>query len=1265
MCFPQTHLMTSYRNCMKQRHKRCTRISTFLHLTFISITLHCFAGAVVKAQDTVTGAFEGIVTDSQSGVRLRGALVEIINQQTRVTYTLRTDYRGRFFQGLLLPGTYTVRVSLTGYQTKEAAQILRITYTGEVVPVPVALDALPTGTAAPAPANPLSVEDTDTRANISTIDGRRTGSFTESEIVKLPIGGTTTTRTFDELALLLPGVAPPPQTIGSIAGPGVGAGVGSSGQFSANGLRSRGNNFTVDGSDNNDEDIGVRRQGFVDLIPQSIESVQEYNAITLLAPAQFGRNIGAQVNAVSKSGGNDIHGVVYGTFNSSQLNARNFFDTTFGNGTTTQSINNEDVLVQTRSVSGAVLSQQPLTVRNQSGGEDSLTFSQLGFVVGGPLKQNQLFYFVSLETENLNATQEASFAVPTIEERGAFRSGATGIFLDPFTGQPTSTIPTSRNGAAIFSLYPFPNNVTGIYGANTYTQTLPASGDGTILSGKIDNNFHVRGREQSFTGRYNFADDSRDIPVTGGALFSSLKPKIRTQNLSLFLNSNLSASNAVKSVFNQVRLSYGRTRLRFDEIRDHEFLVPSRLFPSTPFLLNAPELLNVTAPLAPGIGNNGPVIYVSRPITVEDEIGPVGQVIIEGFSPVGVDVFNFPQRRVNNTYQFADQLTLRARSHSIVFGVDVRRTELNSELPRNARPQLTFNGAPRLVFENGIARFPTANDSNPIIRGQDLASIATPNNFFLTLSTGAPDSINLRFYQLNVFAQDQWRVSPNVSLSFGLRYEYNTPLKEINGLVERTFASPELSLIPGLESFIAGRTRINDPDRNNFGPRVGGAYSPNPFSSHHLTVVRGGYGIFYDQILGAVASQSRNAFPNFLTLNFGGGPFTSIENEFPLALYNPARDSVPVGNDSVNLQVPGSLNILNPNLPLSTYLPYLLANFPSAISPTLPARLLPMPMAHHYSVAVEQQLWRSIAVSAAYVGTKGRHLLRFSTPNLGPALNITPTRFDIFPELFSIPRFRGRVAQPARPVSGVGAINIFETTARSSYNALQVQIRGRSFAGFQYQLAYTLSKAEDDVSDVFDLAGASALPQNSLTFAGEWGAANFDSRNRVSYNFIYTAPAFTTRRGVVAAVVRGIEIGSTGQFQTGRPFTVNSTIDVNQDGNLTDRLDNTDGLIVTGDARQPLMLTTSNTLSLLAPFGQDGIVTRNSFRAGRTFELNLSVAKRFGVKNQFTLRGDCFNCTNQANFGIPVRFLEAPGFGRAINAITPARRVQLSVKYSF
>ena len=129
------------------------------------------------------------------------------------------------------------------------------------------------------------------------------------------------------------------------------------------------------------------------------------------------------------------------------------------------------------------------------------------------------------------------------------------------------------------TLFPFPNNPEGIYGANTFTQVLPAGGQGIVTSAKLDDNFDAWGRPQSITARYNFTDDFRNIPVTGGAIFSTLKPDIRTQNLSLFWNSKITGPTATNMIFNQVRLSYGRTRLRFDEVRDEEFLIPSDRFP--------------------------------------------------------------------------------------------------------------------------------------------------------------------------------------------------------------------------------------------------------------------------------------------------------------------------------------------------------------------------------------------------------------------------------------------------------------------------------------------------------------------------------------------------------------------------------------------------------------------------------------------------------------------------------------------------------------
>jgi hypothetical protein len=1232
----------------------------------------------IHAQDTVTGAFEGTVTNSLTGDPIAGATAEIINLETSIILTKQTDARGRFYQGLLSPGLYRIRVTQSGYQTQEVVQRLQIARTGEVVPVPVSLEpvtaapatptqpAPPPVTGQPAPRTPTPNPAPSTtaappatasvvsevRASINTIDGQRSGSFNETQVTSLPLGGVTLTRSFDELALLLPGVAPAPPTLGVAAGPGQGAGVGTSGQFSVNGLRSRANNFTVDGSDNNDEDIGVRRQGFTALVPQTIESVREYQAITLLAPAQFGRNLGGIVNAVSKAGGSQVHGNVYGFFNSSQLNARNPFDTANGTTTTPLTAGTNQRVILRQLVNGAV-QNNPITVTNQSGGEDSFTLGKVGAVLGGPIVKQKTFYFFSYEKQIINATHEESFAVPTVEQRGAFNSGATGITRDPFNNS-TANIrvrPMGFNAPIIFSLFPFANNPQGFYGPNTFTQRLPASARGNVFSTKLDHNFKLAERTQSVTGRYNLTDDQRTIPVTGGALFSALKPRVRAQNFSFFFNSQVSAPHATTEMFNQVRLSYGRTRLRFGEVRDTQFLLPA----SDPFLLNAPVLTNITTP---STTTTPDVVYLlERPEFASDF--PLGQVNIAGFAPVGVDVYNFPQHRVNNTYQVADVFTLRRSEHSFAFGGETRRSELNSELPRVARTLVNYNGGPRLVNDGSNVRLPNATDRNPFLRAEDLVALDAPSAFFLTLDTvGAGATIGLRYYQHNLFAQDDWKLRPNLSLSFGLRYEYNSPPHEVNDLIERTFNDPALNQAPALRAFIDGRTEIFDPDRNNFAPRFGLAYAPKFFGRERVTVIRGGYGLFYDQALGAVVSQSRNVFPTFLTLNFGGLRVANTNGQ--LTFTSPAKFSFANGQPLVK---PGTLNQLNPAVGLTATLNYLNGvgspggqAFPDALGLTLPERVFKTPLAHHYSFAIEQQLNTNATVSVAYVGTLGRNLPRFTSPNRGAGAVVAPLGLVTG----GVPAINGRVLPPIRPVTGAGAVYLYEAAAQSRYDSLQLQMRGRLQRGLQYNLSYTYAHALDDVSDVFELAGASALPQNSLML-NERGAANFDLRHRFSTYFIYDFSALSDNW-----LLNGLQLAGTGQFNTGAPFTVNSLFDINLDGNLTDRLDTTSGLTITGDGRQPLRLQTENTFSLLAPLTQDGRVGRNTFRAGDLAVVDLAVAKLFQFTGQrLSVRAEFFNLFNRTNFAIPVRWLEAPGFGFAPRTVTPARRIQFALKYEF
>jgi hypothetical protein len=905
-----------------------------------------------------------------------------------------------------------------------------------------------------------------------------------------------------------------------------------------------------------------------------------------------------------------------------------------------------------------------MTAQNFSGGKDSMTVGHGGFVVGAPIVRNRLLSFFSYETQVLNAVQEESFAVPTIEQRGFFDSGATGLFDGTDVGFPTTTA-----GDAIFSLFPFPNNPRGVYGRNTFTQTLPASARGHMASGKLDWNFGIKGKPQTFTVRYNYTNDRRDIPVTGGALFSTLRPLVLTHNVSTFLNSQITTD-----IDNQFRFSYGRTRLNFNEVRDKTFLLPSKASPREPFLLNAKQLTNLTLPIFDPI----PVFYSSTfdpgAPTVEDNLGRIGQIILPGFSPVGVDVFNFPQRRVNNTFQFADTLTWRVvGGHFLSFGADIRRTELNSDLPRNSRTLLTFNGNPT-VFGGGF------------LLPQDFAATGAPTGAFLSLAdpqTGK-SAIRLRYNQYNVFAQDEWRILPNLSLSYGLRYEYNTPPEEADGIIEKTFNSPALNnpAISGVKQFLAGRTKIFDPDRNNFAPRFSLAYAANVFGADKPTVLRVGYGLYYDQALGAVVSQSRNVMPNFLTVNTGGfsPDFVNGSSIGLISFFNPARGGACFGRDSQGrctdfrpLVQPGTLNTRNSNLTFEQVLSIFVGAgsvFPNPATATLPSRVFEMPHAHHYSISVEQQIARDWVFNIAYVGTQGRDLLRTTTPNLGPNNIVIPLAVGLIDLL---PAFVGVTLPPkgARPTSGLGAITIYETKSISYYDALQLQLSGRlsnTLNALRFQMNYTYSSARDDVSDFFDLAGASALAQNSITRVGERGPANFDARHRFTANFTYQLPTLFNRSRAMRFFLGGFELMGTWQYQTGQPFTVNSTLDVNLDGNLTDRLDNTNGLIVArGNNQQPLRLSAGNTLSLLAPLGTDGKIERNTFRAGDFFLANFAVLKNFLIndRHRVSFRAEALNLFDRNNFNIPVRYLEAPGFGQATETVTPGRRIQFALKYSF
>jgi hypothetical protein len=378
--------------------------------------------------------------------------------------------------------------------------------------------------------------------------------------------------------------------------------------------------------------------------------------------------------------------------------------------------------------------------------------------------------------------------------------------------------------------------------------------------------------------------------------------------------------------------------------------------------------------------------------------------------------------------------------------------------------------------------------------------------------------------------------------------------------------------------------------------------------------------------------------------------------------------------------LPGTLNTIDPRATVPCILDeYLIrqvgGGFVPVLQTVLPVSDLEMPMAYHYTASFERAVAKDIFVSLAYVGTQGRHLLRQTTPNLG---DHSPTALHSVYITDERPRFGGFIDQPSqRDAAGVqrartspiaGTVRLYETSGNSRYDALQLQVRGPLARAAAYQFNYTLSKVTDDVSDVFDLAGAPSLPQNSLTRAGERSVANFDARHILSGYLSYTFPqGGDSPSRLKDFLFGGWQVTSKTRFQTAQPFTVNTVKDINKDGNLTDRPNTPSGIVITGDREQPLQLTVDPNTILAAP-GLDGALGRNTFRASNRFELDLSLLKRFtfdDAERRLTFRLDVFNLTNRANFGIPIRYLEAAGFGRAVNTVTPARRLQFSLKFQF
>ncbi|HMZ82515.1 MAG TPA: TonB-dependent receptor, partial [Acidobacteriota bacterium] len=529
-----------------------------------------------------------------------------------------------------------------------------------------------------------------------------------------------------------------------------------------------------------------------------------------------------------------------------------------------------------------------------------------------------------------------------------------------------------------------------------------------------------------------------------------------------------------------------------------------------------------------------------------------------------------------------------------------------------------------------------------------------------------PDSsLAVRFTELNLFTSAQVRLSPNFTVELGLRYERNTVPTDATGRLERSltvqnselppfdpesaFAQIFLGALDAQRSFLGGRRNIIRGDGDNVAVRAGFAWD---LSKTGRMSLRGGYGLFYDPILGTVVSQSRNALPSFIPVNFGSSVL------FPNALSaNPAFLRFGAQLDQ-SLIVPGTVNTISfaPEdyvsgigrlLTIGGF--FVGSGFGAAI--TLPDQNLASPTVHQYSLSLERTLPNGFTASLAYVGTTGRNLLRVRTPNGG---QLTPLAIRVLAG--GIPAV---IRLQNRPNPDLGAVTVFESSAHSTYNGLQASLVRRFTTGLAVQVSYTWSHAIDDVSDIFDTSGASALAQDETgrvsSLKTERGNAAFDVRHRLT-------SAWSVPISLKKLKLGDFQLSGIVTLQTGQPFTVTSGFDTNFDGNLTDRINTTNGLLISNRGRTRLQILPGvDVFQFLPPIDSDhpsnGQVGRNTFRAAGIASLDVALTKKISLRKEHSLelRVEAFNLLNRTHFGIPVRVLNAPGFGSSVNTSLPAR----------
>ena len=1162
-------------------------------------------GCLLTWGQTFQGGFTGTVMDP-SGAVVPGALVTITEKDKGFSRSVTTANDGSYEIPLLPPGRYVLRAQKEGFNKLERGPLtllvnqhlredLALTLGGAVDTVLVE-------------AYPGTVES-QTSSVGTTID--------EQKVNDVPLNG----RNFLELALLVPGVSP-----GTAGSPVSTRGGG--GSINVNGMRDSMNSYWLDGLD--DTSVGVAQY----TVAPPLDSVQEFRMETGVYEAKFGAHAGAEVNMVTKSGTNDVHGSIYEYVRNTAFDARNFFDP----------------------------SVAPMH-RNQ-----------FGATLGGPIAlpgiydgHDHSFFFFAYEGTREHRDFYDNFLVPSVSDRqGNFADllnpacSSQTVLLNPLALLQGSVQPfTAINqvlpqadpaGQGLVNQYQYykPNITSASCGGANYRALVDRQVNTDTLTGRVDHQFDTK---NSLFVRYSLNFDHEFWPSGTLPESTTTLPGYGRFSHDSYQMAGLDWTHIFSpKLVNEFKLGYNRWQLR----QDNEDL-----------------------------GNN---LAATLGIMGVNKIGGVSagvpDMTFSGYASMGGDPA-VPETGAVNTFQIGDTLTHVLGTHTLSYGVDVRLVRRgNFTVDSNYRGAFDFSGSVtgglgQLSLQDqlglaGLLGLPCAATGKCQFGNSVADALLGLPEYWLN---GFQEYISGAFGEYDFFVQDDWRVRPHLTLNLGLRYEYKSLVTEKdndfsnfdfnNGelMVAGTNAATLWSFNPSPNPY-TGQLQINPapctsqsippcsqptinlgstarnralqyPDRKNFEPRIGLAWQPFKNSQ---TVLRGGYGIFFDQTFGDVYFQ-KAANPPFAHLEEG-----NIGEALALI--------------GMGTYFPGSGQIIQNSL----------SNIGGTTYPAMSPFQLNFQNAfiQEWSADVQRQIGRTWLIDIGYVGTRGLHLVQETDPN--QPLNMTDVSKSS-PAVQASTLAACEAGSCLSPIPYLGNFAYTQSAGSSIYHALQAKVERRFSKGLSILASYTYSKSIDTASGPFSDTRNANFPQNSYDVATEKAVSDFNFPQRLSLAYIWNMPFGSTTAKLQSQrlnyLIQGWEVGSVLTVESGPPFTpvvsgnVSGADEINNDTVQsgvpidTDRPNVASRNFYPGQ-RTPQQWVLPSAFSTPSPF-TFGDAGRNILRGPGLGSCDFSVLRNFrlGESTKVQFRAEMFNIFNRPNFDIPQNTVNAPSFGQIFNTVQP------------